>query len=653
MSCFRTIQMGVRMLDNYVIAKYIRLSKDDAYSDSLSIQNQHLILDAHIEDLSLTDNITSINFVDNDYTGTNMDRPALQEMLELARGGGVNCIIVKDFSRFSRNILESGYYIEQVFPLYQIRFISVSDTYDSNDHMDNTGGLDIAFQFLKHEYYSQDLSKKIKSARRIQMARGEGKAGLPIYGYKKNDSGGLDIDEPAAKVVSEIFEMVKSGLPIATIKLKLFEAKYPTPREYIDIERGKEVVPSFVWGTTTLRRIIFNEQYVGTYVSGKIAHNGFGSGKRVYADEEDWIKIQNHHPAIISEGEFVEAQQIYNNHLRRKTAAVKLNETKKQSETTPQPVRTVAIATYGYSKVAKSMTGESQLEPDNDASKIVCMIFNWTLEGLGVLEIGNKLAELKIPTPLEYLRLEQGHDIKPKYKWPDRTIKKILTNTKYSGGIISVELFERVQKTLVERLKNKKPQDFLLRGKLKCGCCGKALAYSAQKIPKLYCNNKIRGLVSDCHEIKLLVSEVDDVVIGIIKKYAEIIMGTSEPAVAKKSGDKLLQVFECEERIKKLKKQNQTYYEQFVNKEIDRESYHLLKEDSSKQLEWLNNQLELHRQCGRAEREHEELATYAKDALNATTSSKDLVEALVEKVHIFPDYRMEIIWKVSGFGVGV
>ena len=109
-----------------IIAKYIRLSVDDGITESLSIPHQSMILDAHIDELDIP-NATVIEFVDNGYTGTNMERPALQEMLDLVRSGRVNCIVVKDFSRFSRNALESGYYIEQVFPLYHIRFISVSD----------------------------------------------------------------------------------------------------------------------------------------------------------------------------------------------------------------------------------------------------------------------------------------------------------------------------------------------------------------------------------------------------------------------------------------------------------------------------------------------------------------------------------------------
>jgi DNA invertase Pin-like site-specific DNA recombinase len=169
-------------MDNYVIAKYIRLSRDDAVTDSLSIPNQRALLDRHIGQMGI-DNETVLEFVDNGYTGTNYERPAVQEMLDMARNGGIHCIVCKDFSRFGRNIIETGYFIEQVFPMYGIRFIAVTDGYDSADYKGDTGGIDVAFKFLIHEYYSKDLSAKVKSALKIRMNNGESLAVNPTYHF--------------------------------------------------------------------------------------------------------------------------------------------------------------------------------------------------------------------------------------------------------------------------------------------------------------------------------------------------------------------------------------------------------------------------------------------------------------------------------------
>ncbi len=174
-------------MNDYTIAKYIRLSQDDTISDSLSISNQRLLLDSRIEDMDIP-GAQILEFVDNGFTGTNVERPGFQEMIELVRCGGINCIVVKDFSRFARNAIESGFYIEKVFPLYRVRFIAVGDRFDSNDYIDSIGGIDVAFKFMMNEYYS-DLSKKVKSAKHTLMRNGDHIVGGAIYGYRKNDSG--------------------------------------------------------------------------------------------------------------------------------------------------------------------------------------------------------------------------------------------------------------------------------------------------------------------------------------------------------------------------------------------------------------------------------------------------------------------------------
>ena len=201
-----------------VIAKYIRLSVDDAVTESLSIANQRLLLDSFIHDLE-PPGAKVLEFVDNGYSGTNFERPAVQELLELVRSGAVHALVTKDFTRFGRNAIETGYFIEQVFPLFGVRVISLDDNYDSNDYKDDTGGIDVAFKFLMGEYYSQDLSMKIKSAKRVRMMRGENIVANAVYGYRKNNCGKWEPDfgrigeqresaaspEPA-KVVRSIFQ---------------------------------------------------------------------------------------------------------------------------------------------------------------------------------------------------------------------------------------------------------------------------------------------------------------------------------------------------------------------------------------------------------------------------------------------------------------
>jgi len=296
-------------MNEYIIAKYIRLSIDDAISESLSIPNQRALLDSHIESLGIPDSEV-LEFVDNRFAGTDIERPALQEMLDLVQSGRVNCILVKDFSRFARNEIESSYYIEKVFPIYRVRFIAVSDGYDSNDYRDSTGGIEVAFKFLMHEYYSHDLSMKIKSAKRIKMRNGESIAANAVYGYRKNmTTGRWEPDAEAAEVIKLIYRKALESTPVTQIRNILSAAKHPTPREYMELKRGKGIAPKYAWESRAVINILENEQYTGAYVSGKVRRD-VETGKKYTMMESDWIVVPDKHPAIISKDVYDQVQKL-------------------------------------------------------------------------------------------------------------------------------------------------------------------------------------------------------------------------------------------------------------------------------------------------------------------------------------------------------
>jgi len=282
-----------------VIAKYIRLSVEDTQSDSLSVETQRLLLDAHINNLDIP-NATVLEFVDNGHRGTTFERPAVHSLLELVRLGRVNCIVVKDLSRLGRNMLETGYYIERVFPLYGVRFIAVSDGLDSAEHNGGLGGMEVAFKFLAHEQYSRDLSQKIKTAKRAKALRGE--YIVPKFGYKKVNNQ-LIIDEPAAETVRLIFELYSAGGSITSIAARLYAEKRPTPSEY----RRSVENPVCIWSKSAILGILRDEQYIGTYIAGKTRCLDVG-GKLVPVPESEWIKIPDHHSAIVEKVVFEAAQ---------------------------------------------------------------------------------------------------------------------------------------------------------------------------------------------------------------------------------------------------------------------------------------------------------------------------------------------------------
>ena len=162
-------------MENKLIALYLRLSLEDVDSrkggtdESNSITNQRSVLTNYIKNHPELKDMKTIEFVDDGYTGTNFDRPNFQRMMDMVRRGEISCIVVKDLSRFARNYIDSGEYLEHIFPLLGVRFIAINDNYDSNKYIGTTGGMEVAFRNYMHQMYSADISRKVKARLQDQM----------------------------------------------------------------------------------------------------------------------------------------------------------------------------------------------------------------------------------------------------------------------------------------------------------------------------------------------------------------------------------------------------------------------------------------------------------------------------------------------------
>lgn len=296
------------MVKKYVIALYIRLSIDDKKVESMSIESQQAILRKYAETLGI-DNIEIIEYIDNGYTGTNFERPSVQRLLEDVKAFKIDCIMVKDFSRFGRNSIEVGYFTQQVFPLYNVRFISVSDYFDSDDHKGDTGGMAVTFKYLVNEYYSRDLSMKVKSAKDLKMRKGEYVNGVYCYGYKRGENGEMIVNEETADVVRLIYYLSSVGNNTTQIVRELFIRNIPTPAQYKAMQgKAYDVANCKHWDKTQILRILSDEQYLGTYIMGKRTVLDVGCGRTRVKDENEWYKIPNHHEAIISQELFDKVQ---------------------------------------------------------------------------------------------------------------------------------------------------------------------------------------------------------------------------------------------------------------------------------------------------------------------------------------------------------
>ncbi|MDE7184104.1 MAG: recombinase family protein [Lachnospiraceae bacterium] len=291
-----------------VIAIYMRLSQDDGDSDaeSNSIVNQRHLLHSYVE--KHFENYDLLEFQDDGYTGTNFLRPGVSELLEKVRNGQVDCIIVKDLSRFSRDYIEIGAYLEQIFPFAGVRFLAVNDGYDSERFKGNVAGMDTSFKNLMNDLYCKDISVKVKSALKMKKENGIYANGSCTFGYRKDpkDRHKLLIDDEEAEIVRRIFQMALDGLSSHKIA-QIFHAEgVKTPIEY-KIERGiATMAPKakhFEWNASTICQMLRNATYVGDLVYDKYETPEV-SGKSRLKPRSEWKVFRNHHEAIIDRDTF-------------------------------------------------------------------------------------------------------------------------------------------------------------------------------------------------------------------------------------------------------------------------------------------------------------------------------------------------------------
>lgn len=314
-------------MKKYLIAQYIRLSMEDLdlcnseeKAESVSISNQRNFINTFIEQREEFKGAESKEFVDDGYSGTNFDRPAIKELLRLCRQGEIDCIVVKDLSRFGRNYLEVGDYLEQVFPFLGIRFISINDGFDSKEFFGQTAGMDVAFKNFIYEMYSRDLSKKVKSGVTTCMKRGEYYAGCIVYGYQRSSDGKrMEIDEGAAVTIRRIFQELAEGKNAKTLAIELNAEGVPTRLTYKQA-KGEQLNRHYkadIWNRNKIHSIIHNRVYQGDMVYRKAARTQVGCKRKVRQPEEKWLVIPDHHDAIVSRELFKKA----NESIRKRKAA--------------------------------------------------------------------------------------------------------------------------------------------------------------------------------------------------------------------------------------------------------------------------------------------------------------------------------------------
>lgn len=297
----------------YKTAAYVRLSSEDSGKiDGYSLQNQEALLMEFIRNHSELH--LHKMYVDNGFTGTKFERPAFEEMMQDMRDGIINCIVVKDLSRLGRNYLEAGNYLEQIFPFFKVRFISVTDGYDSISPDFTDEALIIPLKNIINEGYAKDISIKVSSAMETRKRQGKFMAKTPVYGYLKDpdDKNHLIVDPDTSAIVQRIFQMRLDGVSLGMIAKKMNEEEIPCPSKYFvlkGISKETKYLNSY-WSRNTTNKILRNRMYLGCLVYGKTKVSLAKGIRGCEIPEKEWKVVEGTHEPLITKEMFDKVQEL-------------------------------------------------------------------------------------------------------------------------------------------------------------------------------------------------------------------------------------------------------------------------------------------------------------------------------------------------------
>lgn len=288
------------MIHYYCTAAYIRLSREDGdKAESDSIMNQKEMLRTYVENHG--ELVFKDFYVDDGYSGTNFSRPGFQKMMRDIERGEIDCIVVKDLSRFGRDYIETGRYLERYFPEKGVRFIAVADRIDS---LERTYNLFLPLKNILNEQYARDISEKVHATMRSKQKSGQFIGAFAAYGYRKDpeNKNHLLVDEQAASIVRKIFTEYMEGKSIREIAEELNAQKIPSPSAYKKqkgqkFRNGKNISEDQPWTYSGVCRILHSELYTGAMVQGK--KEQYMHRRQRQCRPEEWIVVKGTHEALI------------------------------------------------------------------------------------------------------------------------------------------------------------------------------------------------------------------------------------------------------------------------------------------------------------------------------------------------------------------
>lgn len=313
----------------FFAAMYLRLSRDDHVKteqndntihgiskfESNSIGSQRELIRSFLKeqpDMELYD-----SYVDDGFSGSHFNRPEFKRMMSDIEVGRVNCVIVKDLSRFGRDYIETGRYLEKIFPALGVRFIALTDHYDSISADTSERQIVIPVKNFINDSYCRDISIKVKSQLAVKRKAGECLSPFAVYGYRKSseDKHKLVVDDYAAEIVRRIFQWKIEGMAVSAIAKKLNELYILSPKEYkrsvgMDYRGGFNGDSGSRWSSSSVKRILTNEVYLGHLLQGRTEKVNYKVKKSMEKPKEEWVRVEHTHEPVILESDFEVVQNL-------------------------------------------------------------------------------------------------------------------------------------------------------------------------------------------------------------------------------------------------------------------------------------------------------------------------------------------------------
>lgn len=500
----------------YNVGIYIRLSKINALNDNTLVNQRNIILNyvKDKEEFKIID-----IYEDTNKTGTNFNRNGFERLLEDVKNGKIDCIIVKDLSRFGRNYIECCNYIEKIFPFINVRFIAINDNYDSNNENSNQL-LTISLKNIVNEIYAKDISKKVYTALHIKKLKGEFTGSYASYGYLKdtNNKNKIIVNSETAPIVKKIFDLRLKKYSYTKIAIMLNDENIPSPSAYLyikNIVKNKNFENS-KWNFNNVKNILLNEIYIGNMVQGKKKCTTINKTKRT--DKSSWVIVHNNHEPIIEKDTFYKVQEI--NQAARKNYEDKNKNPKKSTENIFKNI--IKCGECGKRLIRREVAYKNK----NIASFICkshsikeCNFTSFKETDLKEIIFNEVRKQIKICTSLENL-LEQNKNLikleKEKLNKSIKTQKKELEKIRnllntiyedYTENLISKEDYILIKNKYIEKEKN---------ALQKIGYLEENLKYTENNIGK---KNKFLSTFLNFKNEKLLTKELLEMLISEIFIY--------------------------------------------------------------------------------------------------------------------------------------